>query len=82
MNAKPTLARPNAATTLVVAALSALIGFGLLSAVAASFQRDGAPLERVVVAERACAGYAYASERSACVRDYLAMSRRRDVAGR
>ena len=82
MNAKPTLARPHAGTTVAVAALSALIGFGLLSAVAASFQRDGAPLQRVVIAERACSGYAYASERSACVRDYLAMPQHRDVASR
>jgi hypothetical protein len=82
MNIKPALARPHASTTVAVAALSALIGVGLLSAVAASFQRDGAPLHRVAIAERACSGYAYASERDACVRHYLVRSQHQNVAGR
>jgi hypothetical protein len=82
MNAKPTLARPHVATTVVAAALSALIAIGLLSAVTGVFQRDGAPFEQVVAAERACTNHEFASEREACVRLFLAASRVRNVASR
>jgi hypothetical protein len=82
MNAKPVLARPHVVTTIIAAALSALIAIGLLSAVAGLFQRDGAPFEQVVVAEHACANYAFVSEREACVRLFLAASRVRNVASR
>ena len=54
MNAKPVLARPHVVTTIVSAALSALIAIGLLSAVIGLFQRDGAPFEQVVIAEHDC----------------------------
>jgi len=82
MNAKPILARPHVATTIVAAALSALIAIALLSAVAGLFQRDGAPFEQVVIAERACTNYAFVSEREDCVRLFLAASRVRNVANR
>ena len=82
MNAKPVLSRPHFATTIVAAALSVVIAIGLLSAVAALFQRDGAPFEQVVIAEHACANYAFVSEREACVRLFLAASRIRNVASR
>ena len=59
MNAKPTLARRQVVTTIVAAALSALIAIGLLTAVTELFQRDGAPFEQVVIAEDACANYAF-----------------------
>jgi len=81
MNAKPTLARPRVVTT-VAAALSTVIAIGLLTAVAGLFQRDGAPFEQVVIAERACANYAFVSERETCVRLYLATSRVQGVASR
>src|SRR6266436_3357562 len=71
MNAKPTLARPRLVTTIVATALSALIAIGLLSGVAALFQRDGAPFEQAVIAEHACANYAFVSEREACVRLFV-----------
>jgi hypothetical protein len=82
MNAKPTLARPHVVTTIVAAALSALIAIGLLSAVIGLFQRDGTPFEQVVIAEHACANYAFLSERETCVRLSLAASRVRNVASR
>ena len=82
MNAKPTLARRHVVTTIVAAALSALIAIGLLTAVTDLFQRDGAPFEQVVIAEGACANYAFVSERETCVRLYLAASRLRNVASR
>jgi hypothetical protein len=81
MNAKPALARRHVVTTIVAAALSALIAIGLLTAVTDLFQRDGAPFEQVVIAEHICAS-AFVSEREACMRLYLAASRVRNVASR
>jgi hypothetical protein len=75
MNAKPTLAPPRFDTTVAAAALSTVIAIGLLTAVTGLFQYDGAPFEHVVIAERACANYMFASERETCVRLYLATSR-------
>lgn len=82
MSTKPTLARPRVVTTIAAAALSAVIAIGLLAAVTGLFQRDGAPLEQVVVAEHACADHTLISEREACVRLHLAASRVQDVASR
>ena len=82
MNAKPTLARPHVVTTTVAAALSTLIAIALLTAVTGLFQRDGAPFDQVVIAEHACADYAFVSEREACVRLYFAAARVRNVASR
>jgi len=82
MNVKPKLARPSVVTTLVTVALSTLIATGLLTAVTGLFQRDGAPFEQVVIAEHACASYAFVSERETCVRLYLATSRVQNVASR
>jgi hypothetical protein len=81
VNTKPVLTGPHVVTTIVAAALSALIAIGLLSAVTGLFQRDGAPFEHVVIAERACANYAFVSEREACVQLFLA-SRVRNLASR
>jgi len=81
MNAKPTLTRPRVVTT-IAAALSAVIAIGLLTAVTGLFQRDGAPLEQVAIAEHACANRAFISEREACVRLHLAASRVQDIASR
>jgi hypothetical protein len=80
MNAKPVLAGPHVVTTFVAAALSALIAIGLLSAITGLFQRDGAPFEHVVIAERACANYAFVSEREACVQLFLATFHVRNLA--
>ena len=80
MNAKPTLASPHGLTTLIAAALSAILAIGLLTAVTALMQRDGAPFEQVVVAEHACADYSFLSERETCVRSYTAASGVRNVA--
>ena len=74
MNAKPTLARPHVAATLVAAALSTLIAIGILTAVIGLFQRDGVPFEQVVIAERACSNHAFVSERETCMRSFLTAS--------
>ncbi len=59
----------------IAATLAVIVAIGLLASVTALFQRDGRPMERLVVAERACVGFAYASEREACVSQRLAASR-------
>jgi hypothetical protein len=82
MNAKPVLADPHVATTIVAAALSVFIAIGLLGAVAGLFQRDGTPLAQVVIAEHACADYAFVSERETCMRLFLPASRVQRVASR
>jgi hypothetical protein len=82
MNVKPKLARRRVGRTLVAVTLSTLIAIGLLTAVTGLFHHDGAPFERVVIAEHACASYAFVSERETCVRLYLATSRVQNVASR
>lgn len=82
MNANPTLPRPHLATTIALAALSVVIAIGILTAITGLFQRDGSPFEQVVIAEHACANFAFASERQNCVRLYLATSRAQNVASR
>lgn len=82
MNAGSTLARPNVVTTIAVAALAVLIAIGLLGSVAGLFQRDGAPFEQLVIAERACANHGFVSERETCVRLYLAALQVRNIASR
>ncbi len=82
MSAGPFLPRSHVGTIILAAAVSALIATGLLGAVAGLFQRDGAPLEHIVVAERACANHTFVSEREACKRSFPAASQVRSVASR
>jgi hypothetical protein len=55
-----------------IAALATFIAVGLLAGVAFLFQRDGAPIEQLAAAERACTQHIYVSERDACMREWLA----------
>jgi hypothetical protein len=55
----------------VASTLAVLIAVGSLSAVVNSFQKGGAPLERLVAAERACIALVFASERDVCIREWL-----------
>jgi hypothetical protein len=82
MNAKPAFARRPVAVNVAAAALAVLIGFGTLGALTGLFQRDGAPFEQLVVAEQACADRAFASERDACVRLFIAATRVQNLASR
>ena len=75
MNAMPKLPRRHPVASVLAAVLSVVIVLALLGAVTELFQRDGAPFEQLVAAEHACTNYAYASEREACVRVYLATAR-------
>ncbi len=68
--------------TIVAAALSLLVAIGLLSAGAGLFLRDGTPLQNVAIAERACSGFAFVSERETCVRSFFAAVYRKRVASR
>jgi len=56
------------APRLAAGLVAAVISIGLLGSVAWLFRRDGAPLQQVAAAERACADRAYVSERDACMR--------------
>jgi hypothetical protein len=82
MNAKPTFPRPSSLSTTVAAALATFIAIGLLTAVAFLFQRDGAPMEKLAAAERACTQLVYVSEREACMREWLAAARASNVASK
>jgi hypothetical protein len=82
MNTKPTFARSSSLSTTVAAALATFIAIGLLTSVAFLFQRDGAPLEHVAAAERACMQPVYVSEREACMREWLAVARASNVANK
>jgi hypothetical protein len=82
MNTKPTLARFNIVATTIAAASSAFIAIVLLTLVAALFQRDGVPFERIVAAERSCTTYVFVSERETCQRAYLASAHVRNLAVR
>jgi hypothetical protein len=75
MQTKPTLPPSRPSTHFIGATLAAIVTIGLFASVTALFQRDGMPMERIVVAERACVGHAYVSEREACVREWLAATR-------
>ncbi len=72
MNAKSSFAHASSFSITVVAALAAFIAVGLLTGVAFLFQRDGAPMEQLAAAERACTQRIYVSEREACMREWLA----------
>lgn len=62
--------------------LAVLVGLGLLVGVNALFQRDGAPYDRLVLAEHACTDRLYVSEKETCMRAYLETARDRFVATR
>jgi len=78
MNARPNFA-PGSTLTVATAALATVIALGILWGVAALFQSKGAPMERLVAAEHACARYIYLSERQACMNEWLAASQPRTV---
>jgi hypothetical protein len=80
MEVRPALARRHPVATIAASILAGVIGMGLLSTVAGMFQRDGSPLERIVVAERACSHYAFESERMNCVSMFLVEARSQRVA--
>ena len=79
MNARPNSA-PGSTLTVAAAALATVIALGILWGVAVLFQSKGAPMERLVAAEHACARYIYLSERQACMNEWLAASQPRTVA--
>ena len=82
MNVKPTLARPCLVTSFAAATLASILAIGILAEVTELFQRNGAPMERLVAAERACIEHTYVSEREACMRRWLTAERARSVASK
>jgi len=82
MTARPVFAPPHAAAVFIAAVLATAIAIGVLTVVSGLFLDDGTPFEQLVVAERACAHYAFVSEREACANAYVAASRGQSVASR
>ena len=80
MNAKPPRSSP--LSVIAAAALATFIAIGLLASVATLFQLDGAPLELLVRAERACTQHLYVSERDACMRELLAAVQASSIASK
>ena len=80
MNVNLNLGSPGSITTVGAAALAGMIAIGILSAIVSLFQSRGAPMERLAMAERACASHAYQSEREACMKQWLAESQDTRVA--
>ncbi len=72
MHARPVFMRPHYGLRIVAASLSILVTVGLLAGLVGALQSAGAPFERVAIAERACTGHSFESERKACVISYLA----------
>jgi hypothetical protein len=82
MNTKPTVPSRSSLSTTFAAALATAIVRGLLTTVAFLFQFDGAPMEQLVAAERACTERAHVSEREVCMREWLAATRASIVASK
>jgi hypothetical protein len=53
MHLKPSLSQPRLATHLVAATFAGIIAVGILASVTELFVRDGWPMERLAVGERA-----------------------------
>ena len=82
MNAMPTFPRSSSFSIILAATLATCIAIGFLTAVAFLFQRDGAPFEQLVAAERACAQYVYVSDREVCMREWLVTAHASNVASK
>ena len=82
MNAKLNLAPPSSILTVAAATVATVITIGILWGVVVLFQSQGAPMERLAAAERACAHHAYLSEREACAKQWLAESQGTTVVSR
>ena len=67
---------------LAAAAIAAGITLAVLAGIVALFTSDGVPFADAMVAERACAEYAFASERGQCMQSFVASAHRHVFAGR
>lgn len=82
MNARPAALQTNPIAVAVAATLAAVACIAGLSSVVNLFLADGTPMQRLVVAEQACASYRYASERQACVQQWLIAAETQRIAGK
>jgi len=80
MNAKLNFASPHPFLTVATATLAAIIAMGILWAVVSLFQSRGEPMAQLAAAQRACVQHAYASERQACIKQWIAESRTTPIA--
>lgn len=58
MNRKPSLSHPSLTAHFIAATFAGIVAVGILASVTELFVRDGWPMERLAVAERACAANA------------------------
>jgi hypothetical protein len=79
---KAKMTRTSPLLVVATAALAALTAIGLLASVATLFQLDGAPLELLVRAERACMQHSYVSARDACMRELIAAVQTSSIASK
>jgi hypothetical protein len=82
MHAKPTFPQPSSLSITVAAGLATFIAIGPAHRRCVPVQRDGAPLEQLAAAERACTQHVYVSEREACMREWLAAAHASNVASK
>jgi hypothetical protein len=82
MSRNPTFQRPRTFSIVVASALATITTIAVLGAVVGLFQSRGLPLGELAAAERACAGYAFESDRQACQRDWPVQARGERVADR
>ncbi|HVN36044.1 MAG TPA: hypothetical protein VMU96_12420 [Casimicrobiaceae bacterium] len=81
MNRNPDASPPSLATHFVAAVLAVIITVGIFAGVTELVLLGGLPFERLVAAERACAGRDAASEREACLRERVELQQRVSLAG-
>ena len=70
------------AVSFVAAALAAMVAVGGVMATVDLFSSEGRPMERLAIAERACAAHSYVSARESCMREWLAARQAAHVASR
>ena len=75
MDRKPSLSHPPLTTHFIAAAFAGVVAVGILASVTELFVRNGWPMERLAVAERACAADGQVARHDACMRQCLSAPR-------
>src|SRR5262249_13230383 len=70
-HANPAFPRRSSLGTVITSAFATLIALGILVATTMLFQSRGMPMAELAVAERACAGQTYVSDRERCMREWV-----------
>jgi hypothetical protein len=75
MDRKPSLPHPRLTAQFIAATFAGVVAVGILASVTELFVRDGWPMERLAVAERACVATGQVAEHDACMRQWLSAPR-------